>query len=115
DSIEFDPRLNIVFKDDLRKAIDQAYMDAPWIDKESIFDAAMDTRTPPADTIRFYLNGLAAAEEAWVDPAKFDALARADIIVEEGDKIAMFLDCSKSSDATTLSACRLSDGHVISL
>lgn len=115
DSIEADPRLNIVLEGDLRTAIHQAYSDAPWVDEESIMAAAQDRRTSPAETIRFYFNGLAAAEEAWVDPARFDALARPDIVVEEGDKVAMFLDCSKSSDATTLSACRLSDGHVLSL
>lgn len=115
DSVEYDPRLNIAYEDDLRRGIDQAYKDAPWADKESIFESALDSRTSPAETIRFYLNGLAAAEEAWVDPGKFDACANPDIIVEEGEKIAMFLDCSKSTDATTLSACRLSDGHILSL
>ena len=29
--------------------------------------------------------------------------------------IAMFLDCSKSSDATGLVAARISDGHVVTL
>lgn len=115
DSVEYDPTLNIAYQDDLRKGIAQAYKDAPWADQETIFEEAMDSRMSPAETIRYFLNGLAAAEEAWVDPGKFDALARPDIIVDEGEKIAMFLDCSKSSDATTLSACRLSDGHVISM
>lgn len=115
DSIEADPRLDIVNPDELREGITQAYTDAPWADLERITSEAYDMRNGPAETVRFYLNGLAAAEDAWVDPAKFDACARPDIIVEAGTKIAMFLDCSKSSDATTLSACRLSDGHVISL
>ncbi|MCQ9345869.1 terminase [Corynebacterium phoceense] len=115
DSLEADPRLNIAYEDDLRRGIAQAYRDAPWADLDSIFEAAIDSRTSPAETIRYYLNGLAAAEEAWADPAKFDACSRADITVDEGEKIAMFLDCSKSTDATTLSACRLSDGHVLSL
>lgn len=115
DSIEADPSLNIADEDQLRRGIAQAYSDAPWADHESLVAAAKDRRTSPAETIRYYLNGLAAAEEAWVDPAKFDSRARPDVIVEEGEKVAMFLDCSKSTDATTLSACRLSDGHVISL
>lgn len=115
DSVEYDPRLNIVYEDQLRKGIEQAYKDAPWADIDGLTDSAMDRRISPAQAIRYYLNGLAAAEEAWIDPANFDACARADIVVEEGEKIAMFLDCSKSGDATTLSACRLGDGHVFSL
>lgn len=115
DSVEYDPRLNIAYEDDLRQGIAQAYKDAPWADQVSIFEAALDSRTSTAETIRYYLNGLAAAEEAWTDPGKFDALAAPDTVVDEGEKIAMFLDCSKSTDATTLSACRLTDGHVISL
>lgn len=115
DSVEYDPRLNIAYEDDLRQGIAQAYKDAPWADQVSIFEAALDSRTSTAQTIRYYLNGLAAAEEAWTDPGKFDALAAPDTIVDEGDKVAMFLDCSKSTDATTLSACRLTDGHIISL
>ena len=115
DSVESDPGLDIVHEEQLRRGIAQAYSDAPWVDVDRIVAEAQDMRTSPAETRRFYLNGLAAAEEAWVDPAAFDAAARPDEIVAEGEKIAMFLDCSKSSDATTLSGCRLSDGHVISL
>ena len=115
DSVEYDPSLDLVDEQQLRRGLEQAYQDAPWIDIDNIVSEAQDKRTAPSETIRFYLNGLAAAEEAWIDPAAFDALARPETIVEPDEKIAMFLDCSKSSDATTLSACRLSDGHVMSL
>ncbi|MBV7294919.1 terminase [Corynebacterium sp. TAE3-ERU12] len=115
DSIEAAPGLDITDEDQLRTGITQAYSDAPWADIDTIVAEAQDLRTSPAETVRFFLNGLAAAEEAWVDPAKFDALARPDEIVAPGEKVTLFLDCSKSSDATTLSGCRLSDGHVFSL
>nr|WDY38240.1 large terminase protein [Caudoviricetes sp.] len=115
DSVEADPRLDITNPDQLRTGLAQAYSDAPWADLDRLAAEAADERTSTADTIRFYFNGLATAEDAWVDPKAFDACARTDIVVDEGEPIAMFLDCSKSSDATTLSACRLSDGHVISL
>lgn len=115
DSVEAAPTLDASNPDDIMRGLQQAYMDAPWADLERIAAEMLDTRTPVADSIRFYFNGLAAAEDVWVDPRAFDELARPDTIVEEGEKIAMFLDCSKSGDATTLSACRLSDGHVMSL
>lgn len=115
DSTEADPRVNPGDPESLRRGIEQAYQDAHWADIPNLVAEALDSRTTPAETIRYYLNGLAAAEDAWVDPRAFDELARADIIVGEGDKVALFLDCSKSGDATTLSGCRLSDGHVFSL
>lgn len=115
DSVEADPTVNPGDPLSLRRGIEQAYQDAPWADLDRLTAEAMDSRTSPAQTIRFYLNGLAANEDVWVDPRAFDDCARPDIVVEEGEKIAMFLDCSKSGDATTLSAARLSDGHIISL
>lgn len=115
DSREADPRVNIADEVELMRGLQQAYHDAPWSDLERLRDEVYDIRTSIADTIRYYLNGLAAAEDAWVDPKKFDALARPDEVVAEGERIAMFLDCSKSDDATGLVACRLSDGHVMTL
>ncbi|WP_406234946.1 terminase [Nocardia sp. NBC_01009] len=116
DSIEADPATDLADYDQLMRALEQAYQDAPWADLERLADEIQtDTRTSEADAIRYYLNGLAAAEDAWVDPRKFDALARLDIVVADGERIAMFLDCSKSDDATGLVAVRLSDGHVMTL
>ena len=61
-------------------------------------------------SIRFYLNGLAVAEDAFIEPANFTALADQSKLFEPGDRIAMFLDCSKSEDATALMGCRIDDG-----
>lgn len=115
DSIEAEPGITLTDPDSVTRGLHQAYMDAPWADIPRLVAEVMDDRTSPADTIRFYFNGLAAAEDAWIDPRAFDECARPEIIVEPREKIAMFLDCSKSTDATTLSGCRLSDGHVLSL
>ena len=115
DSVEAEPSIDLTDVESIQRGLDQAYKDAPWADKKRLLAEIFDARTSPAETIRYYLNGLAAAEEAWVDPRAFDECARPDIVVDEGEKIALFLDCSKSSDATTLSGCRLSDGHIISL
>lgn len=112
DSIEAPPYLDIYTDDGLRKFLKAAYADAPWADLERLAGEVLDPRTSVADTIRFYGNGLAAREDSWVDPRRFDELARPDIIVHDGDQIAMFLDCSKSQDATGLVGCRISDGHV---
>lgn len=115
DSIEADPRIDITDPDDLMVGLQQAYSDSPWSDLPRLRDEAMDTRTSPGDTVRFYLNGLGTAEDAWVDPNNFDAGARSELVVEPGEQIAMFLDCSKSDDATALMGCRLSDGFNMTL
>lgn len=109
DSIEADPRLRLHVPDELDRGIRQAYSDAHWADVPRLKDEARDPRTPPGDSIRFYFNGLAAAEDAWVDPRRFDDLVDSSIALEDGDQIALFLDCSKSEDSTGLVACRIHD------
>lgn len=115
DSIEAPPSTVLHDEQSLRAGLRAAYADAPWADLDRLEDEVLDPGTPPADSIRFYLNGLAVAETAWVDPRAFDELARPDIVVADDEQIAMFLDCSKSDDATGLVACRISDGHVFTL
>lgn len=112
DSIEAPPGTDILTEEGRLAGITAAYSDAPWIDKPRISDEMMDRRTSVADTIRYFLNGLGAEAESWVDPRKFDSLMAADRHVADGERIAMFLDCSKSGDATGLVACRLSDTFV---
>lgn len=112
DSIEADPATQLHVEEELRAGLAAAYSDAPWADLERLADEVLDPRTTPGDSIRYYLNGLAAAEDAWVDPRAFDTLADMTLSLADDDQIAMFLDCSKSEDATGLVASRLSDGAV---
>lgn len=115
DSIEADPRLQIHIEPELQLGIRQAYSDSDWADLERLKDEAQDPRTSAGDSVRYYLNGLGTAEDAWVDPNNFDAGARGDIAVAPGEKIAMFLDCSKSDDSTGIMAVRISDGFNFTL
>ena len=115
DSVEADPASRLHVPEELRAALAAAYSDAPWADLERLADEVLDPRTSPGDSIRYYLNGLAAAEDSWVDPRAFDSLADLELALSDGDQIAMFLDCSKSEDATGLVASRLSDGAVFVL
>ncbi|AII28150.1 terminase [Mycobacterium phage Sparky] len=107
-SIEAAPPFDIVTEEGRKRGLMQAYLDAPWNDIERKSDEMADDRTSVADSIRFYLNGLATEEDAWVQPDRFDALAEQKIVADD-DQIALFLDCSKSGDATALMATRLSD------
>ena len=115
DSVEANPATRLHVEEELTAGLAAAYSDAPWADLERLVDEVLDPRTSPGDSIRFYLNGLAAAEDAWVDPRSFDSMADPTLKLEDGDQIAMFLDCSKSEDATGLVASRISDGAVFQL
>lgn len=110
DSIEADPRLDFYEDADRELAIRQAYSDAPWADLERLGDEILDPELSAGEAIRFYLNGLAEAEDAFVSPTAFMALADPQRKLAAGDQVAMFLDCSKSEDATAMMLCRVSDG-----
>jgi hypothetical protein len=114
DSIEAPPTTNLNDDASRMAGLAAAYADAPWADLERLSDEVLDWRTTIADAIRYYFNGLGAAEDAWIDPVNFDTCAGPDK-VEDGEQVALFLDCSKSSDATGLVGCRLSDGYVFVL
>lgn len=114
DSREAPPHLRIHVEEELEEGITAAYADSPWSDRERIRDEAQDPRVSVAESTQFYFNALPTNEDAWVDPRNWDRLHR-DLVVADREPIAMFLDCSKSSDATALVGCRLSDGHVMSL
>lgn len=111
DSVEAPPDTDILTREGRVSGLVAAYSDAPWSDIERLADEMVDPDTTVADTIRYYLNGLAAEEDSWVDGQRFDALAEPKE-VKDGEQIALFLDCSKSEDATALVACRLSDMYV---
>lgn len=107
-SIEAAPPFDITTEEGRFRGLAQAYMDADWNDIQRKSDEMADDRTSVADSIRFYLNGLATEEDAWIEPDYFDALAEQRVVADK-DQIALFLDCSKSGDATAMMATRLSD------
>ena len=114
DSREAPPHLSLADEDELTEGIAAAYADATWVDQERIRDEAQDPRVPIADAIRFYFSSLPTSVDAWVEPRKFDSKRR-ELEVLDGEQIALFLDCSKSTDATVLDACRIDDGHAFEI
>jgi hypothetical protein len=115
DSIEAAPTTNLNDDESRMLGLRQAYSDAPWADLDRLSNESLDSRTSIADSIRYYLNGLAAAEDAWVEPANFDALANPERVVRDGEQVAVFADLSKSGDATGVVGCCLDDGHIFVL
>lgn len=86
--------------------------DSTWLSVDRIVQAILDPRNPPSRSRRFWYNQIVAAEDAWIAPYQWDALARQDRAVADGEQIAVFFDGSKSDDATVLVGCCVSDGHV---
>jgi len=107
-SIEAAPPFDLLTEEGRKRGLRQAYLDADWNDLQRKSDEIADARTSVADSIRYYLNGIATEEDVWVEPDYFDALAEQRVVADK-DQIAVFLDCSKSGDATAMMACRLSD------
>lgn len=115
DSREAPPHLSPHDEEQLMAGLRAAYGDSPWSDLERLASEAQDPRVPVADSVRFYFSSLPTAATAWTDPRKFDALAQPGRVVESGESIALFLDCSKSRDATTIAGACMSDGHALAL
>lgn len=90
--------------------------DAEWLDARGrILKSILNPANPPSESRRKWYNQVTATEDAWVTPQQWDALKRDDLRLEPGEEVVLFLDCSKSDDATGLMACRISDGHLATL
>lgn len=99
----------------LLRGLRVVYGDATWIDLDRIVSEVYDPATHPADARRFYLNQVVAAEDAWVVPQAWDALADATLTLHDGDEITLGFDGSRTDDSTCLVACRVEDGALFLL
>src|SRR5690606_25444163 len=95
----------------LMAALEHCYWGSPWVDLENIIQRVWRLSAKPDDSIRKYLNRPTADREAWATPEQVALLARPGVPVNDGDRIALFFDGSKSRDATALVGCRIDDGH----
>ncbi|KPC89941.1 terminase [Streptomyces sp. NRRL F-6602] len=103
---------NLKNEDELRSAIEDAYGDAmEWMDLESLVDDFYDLRNDSADGRRYFLNSRTVASDAWMDPDAW-ALCRREEELQPGDLVTLGFDGSIRDDATALTACRVTDGHL---
>jgi hypothetical protein len=115
DSLEAPPEAPLT-ADAAPDVVEAVRGDSVWLDARGrILKSILNPSNPPSESRRKWYNQVTATEDAWVTPQQWDPLARVDLALEQGEEIAMFLDCSKSDDATGLMACRISDGHVVTL
>lgn len=109
------PDTNMRDRDSLMAALEHCYWGSPWVDLENIIQRIWRASAKPDDSQRKYLNRPTADREAWVTPEQVARLARPNVRVNDGDRIALFFDGSKSRDASALVACRIDDGHTFPL
>ncbi|WP_241834058.1 terminase large subunit [Streptomyces sp. NTK 937] len=96
----------------LRAALRDAYGDAmEWIDEDTLVDDFYDLRTDSADGKRYFLNSRTSSSDAWMDPDAW-LLCRRDEEIAPGELVTLGFDGSIRDDATALTACRVSDGHL---
>lgn len=115
DSLEAPPKAPLT-ADAAPDVVEAVRGDSVWLDARGrIAKSILNPANPVSESRRKWYNQVVAAEDAWTDPAEFDPLANPEKAVEDGEEIAMFLDCAKTDDATALMGCRMSDGHVFTI
>lgn len=99
----------------LRQYGDSARERGGWVNiRGRIMGEVRSPRHLEADRRRFFLNEIVVGESVFVDPIRWDSLATEETLTP-GTAIALGFDGSKARDATSLIACRLSDGQLFNL
>ena len=114
DSLEAPPEARLT-KEWIPKVLEAVRGDSVWLNIPRIVKSILDKRNPPSRSQRFWYNRVVAAEDSWMARYEWDACARPDSALADGDQVVLFFDGSKSDDATGLVACRVEDGLVATL
>lgn len=92
--------------------------DAVWLDTRKggrIMKSILNPANPPSESRRKWYNQITGREDAFTTRQLWDAREDETLVLEPGEEVSMFLDCSKSDDATALMACRILDGALFTL
>ena len=82
----------------------EVYAGAPWVDLPRLLREVRDPGAPFAESLRFYFNVPSAGLLAAVDPITW-AARKSTRTLQEGERIGLGFDGSRSRDATALVAC----------
>ncbi|MBF6301178.1 terminase [Nocardia amamiensis] len=114
DSLEAPPEAPLTAED--APAVVRAIAgDSTWLDTRrngSIVQYILNPENPPSESRRKWYNQIVATADAWTTPQLWDRLADPSVLPPEGAEVFLFLDGSKSDDATALIGCRLDTGDV---
>lgn len=94
--------------------------DAEWLDTRPagrIVKSILNPLNSASESRRKWYNQIVATEDAWLLPEQFDDCAAPadERTVGAGERVYLFLDGSKSDDATALVGCRARDGFVFTV
>jgi hypothetical protein len=104
-----------VYAELLRQYGDSARENGGWVNiRGRILGEVQSNRHLEADRRRFFLNEIVVGQSVFVDPIRWDAMASEETL-KPGEQICLGFDGSNARDATTLIACRLSDGKMFQL
>src|SRR5699024_4487360 len=118
DSLEAPPDAPIMNTEAIPEVIESIRGDAVWLDTRPggrSMKSILNPRNPQSESRRKWYNQITAREDAFTTPQLWDSMGRDDLILEPSDQVALFLDCSKSDDATAFVACRIHDGALFVL
>jgi hypothetical protein len=103
---------NLKDEAELRAALIDSYGDAmEWMDLETLVDDFYDLRNDSADGKRYFLNSRTSSSDSWMDSDAWEVCRRPEQL-QPGDLVTLGFDGSIRDDATALTACRVSDGHL---
>lgn len=91
----------------------EVYAGAPWVDLPRLLREVRDPGVPFAESLRFYFNVPSAGLLSAVDPITWTA-GKTTRMLEDGERIGLGFDGSRSRDATALVACT-QDGFLVPL
>lgn len=115
DSLEAPATFDIYDRAALLAALDVTRGDSWWVNPERLADEVYDPHTPIADSRRFYLNQVTAAEDAWMTPQQVDGMARPGRKPEEGALVTLGLSGLRKTDSTALMGFEVETGLVFTL
>ncbi|ATU21069.1 terminase [Bifidobacterium choerinum] len=111
DSLEAAPDTTMDM-DTIPQVVEDIRGDADWLSPKRIVKEIINPKNPVSESRRKWYNQCVAPEDAFVTAQEWDANQNTDLMLEPGDTIVMFADCSLNDDATGIVACRVSDGFV---
>lgn len=111
DSIEAAPDTPMS-EETIPRVIEDIRGDSVWLSTKRIVKEIINPKNPVSESRRKWYNQCMAPEDAYVTAQEWDANERPDLMLEHGEKVTLFLDCSLNDDATGLVACRVGDGFV---
>lgn len=115
DCLEGTPVSDFSNVEELREAVRVAIGDSVWLDLNRIIEDFYDTAVPIEDSIRFYLNQIAASADMWIDGQSVDLAAVEDGPPARGEMISLGFDGSWNDDASALVGCHIKTGYTFAL